>query len=230
MPASESCFSASSRFGGVEAPRLHGARQFRIERGDRNRDLGEVALGHPGQNVDVAHHQRRFGDDADGMAGAFQHLEDSAHDLSLALDRLVGVGVGADRDHPGFVAGGGELLLEQRRRLGLHEQLRLEIQPRREAEIGMRRSGEAVDAAVLAAAIGIDRAVEADVWGIVAGDHLARGVDTDTGLERRQLFQALPAVIESDARLGLVTAAGIGLCAPPSPSRAIDGDAKLGEI
>ena len=169
MPASESCFSASSRFGGVEAPRLHGARQLRIERGHGDPDLGEVALGHARENVDVARHQRRLGDDADGMAGALQHFENAAHDFALALDRLIGIGVGADRDHPRLVARRSQLLLEQRRRIGLREQLGLEVEPRRQAEIGMRRPREAIDAAVLAAAIGIDRAVEADVGRIRCG-------------------------------------------------------------
>ncbi|KAH2821212.1 hypothetical protein KXV85_002907, partial [Aspergillus fumigatus] len=71
--------------------RLHGARQFRIERRHRQRDLGKVALGHAREDVDIARHQRRFGDDADGMAGPLQHFENAAHDLHVALDRLIGV-------------------------------------------------------------------------------------------------------------------------------------------
>ena len=37
------------------------------------------------------------------MRGSLQHLENAAHDLPLALDRLIGIGVGADRDHARFV-------------------------------------------------------------------------------------------------------------------------------
>src|SRR5882757_7427588 len=94
----------------------------------------------------------------------------------------------------------------------------------------MRRPCEAIDATVLATAIGIDRAVEADVGGLVAGDHLARGVDADRGLERRQLLKALPAVVEDDARLGLIATAGVGLRAPASPALLVDGDRQLREI
>src|SRR6187402_274730 len=83
---------------------------------------------------------------------------------------------------------------------------------------------------MLAAAIGIDRAVEADIGGFVAGDHLAGGVDTDGGLERRQVFETLPAIVEGDARLGLKAAAGVGLRAPPSPALAVDGDRQLREV
>ena len=82
---------------------------------------------------------------------------------------------------------------------------------------------------MLAAAIGIDGAIEADIGRLVARDHLSRGIDFHGGLERRQLIEALPAIVEGDARLGLVTAAGIGLRAAPAPPLAIDRDRKLGE-
>ena len=188
------------------------------------RDLGQIALRHPLENVDVARHQRRFGDDADGMAGPLQHFENAAHDFVLALDRLIGIGVGADRDHARLVTRCRQFLLEQFRRVGLGEQLRFEIEPGRKSEIGVRRPREAVDAAVLAAAIGIDRAVEADIGRVVAGDDLARGIQPYRGLERRQIFQALPAIVEGDPRLGLEPAAVVGLRAAAAPPLAFDGD------
>ena len=43
--------------------------------------------------------QRRLGHDADRMAGALQHFQNAAHHLILPLDRLVWIGIGADRDH-----------------------------------------------------------------------------------------------------------------------------------
>ena len=67
----------------------------------------------------------------------------------------------------------------------------------------MGRPRKAVDAAVLAAPVRIDRAVKADIGRIVAGDDLARGIERDRGLERRQFIEALPAVVEGDPRLGL---------------------------
>ena len=112
------------------------------------------------------------------------------------LDRLVGIGVGADRDGPRLVAGLGQLLLQQLRRVRLDEQLRFEIEPGRQPHVGVRRPGEAVGAAVLAAAIGVDRAVEGDVGRLVAGDDLARPLDLHLGLERRQLLERAPAVVE----------------------------------
>ena len=51
----------------------------------------------------------------------------------------------------------------------------------------------------------------------------------DRGLERRQFFEALPAIVEGDPRLGLEAAAGIGLRAAAAPPLAIDRDRKLGK-
>src|SRR3981081_3118184 len=77
---------------------------------------------------------------------------------------------------------------------------------------------KAVGAAVLAAAVGIDRAVERDVGRIVAGDDLAGGVDRDRGLERRQILQALPAVAVALARQRLEAAARVRLRAAAAPA------------
>ena len=34
-----------------------------------------------GEDVEIAQHQSRFGDDADRMTGPLQHFQDAAHDL-----------------------------------------------------------------------------------------------------------------------------------------------------
>ena len=83
----------------------------------------------------------------------------------------------------------------------------------------MGRPREAVDAAVLAAAVGIDRAIEGDIGQVVAGDDLAGGIDGHGGLERRQLLEALPAIVECDPRQRLVTAGCIRLRAAAAPAR-----------
>src|ERR1039457_4086849 len=90
----------------------------------------------------------------------------------------------------------------------------------------MGRARVAVNAAVLAAAIGIDRAVETDVGRIVAGDDLAGGVGLHRGLERRQFVERPPAVVEGDARQWLVAAGGIGLRAAAAPAFVVDDQAK----
>jgi hypothetical protein len=52
---------------------------------------------------------------------------------------------------------------------------------------------------MLAAAVRIDRAIEGDIGRVVTGDDLAGGIDRDCRLERRQIFDLLPTVIEGDA-------------------------------
>src|SRR3546814_8805189 len=92
-----------------------------------------------------------------------EHLDYRPRDAPLALDRLITVGIGADRERSDLVAPLGEFGAEQLCRIGFGEQLALEIEPRRQVVKGVRRAREAIDAAMLAAAIGVDRAVEADV-------------------------------------------------------------------
>src|ERR1700680_5219401 len=82
---------------------------------------------------------------------------------------------------------------------------------------------------MLAAPVRIDRTVEADIGRIVAGDDLAGGIDRDRGLERRQFLEALPAVVECQARFSLETAAGVGLRAAAAPPLALDRDGELGK-
>src|SRR5438132_1595481 len=153
--------------------------------------------------IPAADNWRSVSSRREGVA-AREHFENAAHDLVTAVDRLVRIGVGADRNRARLIVWRGKLALEQFRRLRLHEQLGFEIEPRREPEIGVGRSRETIDAAVLAAAIGIDRTIEADIGRIVAGDDLARRIDRHARGERRQILETLPAVVEADAGLRLV--------------------------
>ena len=91
----------------------------------------------------------------------------------------------------------------------------------------MGRARETVDAAMLATPVRIDRTVEADIRRIVAGDHLARGIECDRGLERRQFIEALPAVVERHARLSLEAAAAVGLRTAAAPPLTLDRDRKF---
>ena len=203
----------AQRGNGFDAPlgrggaRLERSRELAIERRHRHRHRRQAFLRHLGQDVDVALDQRRFGDDGDGMPGLAQHFENAAHDLEFAFGRLVGIGVGAERDRRAAIGGLGELGPEQPRRLGLDQYPAFEIEPGRQAQIGVGRAREAIDAAMLAAAIGVDRTVERDVGGIVARDDGLGGVD---GIERvalgRLLVGRAPAVVERLALLGLEAA------------------------
>ncbi|MEI9888209.1 MAG: hypothetical protein WDN08_17270 [Rhizomicrobium sp.] len=142
----------------------------------------------------------------------------------FSLDRLIGIGVGADGDDLGDVAGRRQFLGQQLGGIGLGEQARFEIGAGRHAEIGVGRAREAVDAAMLAAAIGIDRLVERDVRRLVAGDDGAGGVADDLGAQggRGTVLGApavIPAVVDQDAFLGLVAPhrVGKGAAAPQEP-------------
>src|SRR4030088_482069 len=93
----------------------------------------------------------------------------------------------------------------------------------------MGRPGKTVDAAMLTTPVGVDRTVEADIRRIVAGDDLARGIDRDRGLERRQFVEALPAVVECNARFSLEASTGVGLRATAAPPLALDRARQFGK-
>ena len=222
MPALDSCRSASSRRGGVAARGSMMRASFGSSVVTESATLTRLRL------AMRARMSRSRSTSADlvtmptGWPARSSTSRMRAHDPVAPLDRLIGIGVGADRDDARLVAGRRQFALQQLRRVRLHEQLGFEIEPGRQAEIGVGRPREAIDAAVLAAAIGIDRAVEGDVRRIVAGDDLARRVDRHRGLERRQFVEALPAVVEGDARERLVAAGGIRQRAAAAPALAVD--------
>ncbi len=124
--------------------------------------------------------------------------------LQLALDRLVGIGVGAHRDRRrAGTSARRARAVSSLAASGLNRILVSKSRPGEQAEIGVGRPGEAVDAAVLAAAIGVDRAVEGDVGRGVARDDGARGVVRQRRAQRRQLVlvEDVPAVGRTDLLL-----------------------------
>ena len=129
------------------------------------------------------------------MMKALQHLQQAAGDLQLPLDGLVGVGVGAELDELGHIAGARQLLLEQLDRIGLVKKFALEVQSRGQVQVGMRGAREAIDAAVFAAAVGIDGLIEGNVGRIVVRDDAARGFGAHGRRDRRVLDLAPPAIV-----------------------------------
>ena len=85
------------------------------------------------------------------MVALAQHVQHLAREPALALARLIGIRVDADGDVFRDVARPRQLAQQQVRRVHLGLQATLEVQARRQAEIGMRGPREGVDAAVLAA-------------------------------------------------------------------------------
>ena len=101
----------------------------------------------------------------------------------------------------------GKLAREQLRRVGLGEDARFEIGAGRKTEIGVRRPREAIDAAMLATLVRIDRAVEGYIGRGVARDDGARGIAQHLGLQRRRLLvRGRPAVVDQHPGLALVAA------------------------
>ena len=109
--------------------------------------------------------------------GFSQYLDHAAGEAFVAFDWLVGIGVGTEVDGGRDVTTLAELLAQQRDRIALGEDLRLEIETGRKVQVRMRRPRVAIDAAVLTAAIGVDRLLEADVGRIVVRNDRARLLD-----------------------------------------------------
>src|SRR5690606_28505934 len=74
------------------------------------------------------------------------------------------------------------------------DQPRFEIQPRREIQIGMARPGEAINAAVLATAVGVDGTIETDIGRTVVVDSRARALEANLGSLCRRRLLPLPAI------------------------------------
>jgi hypothetical protein len=77
------------------------------------------------------------------MPAFAQHLEHLAREAVFALARLVRVGVDADRNVLGFVAGMGQLAPQQLGCVDLGEQAGFEVETGRQAEIAVRRARKA---------------------------------------------------------------------------------------
>ena len=164
--------------------------------GDAEHDGDEIVAGQFLQHIKVAQHQGVLGDDAHRMAALGGDLQNGAGDAQPLLDRLVGVGVGAHGNGAAAVGPGAELLDEPLPHVGLVEDLGFKIEPRREVQIGVRGPGEAIHAAVLAALVGVDGAVEGHIRGGVAGDQAHGAVREELGGGRGlRLLPQVPAIV-----------------------------------
>ena len=164
------------------------------------------------------------------MARLAQHLDQRTRDLQFALNRLITVGDRADDDHARPVAGPYQLLAQQRRQPVLGNDHRLEVQPRRQPEVAVRRPRVAVAAAMLAAAVGIDGMVEGDVGRIVGHDGAARVLPAHLGLRLGRLtlqgvIPGLPAIVERGACIALEAVRH-----PRGRAAALQGGQREGEL
>ena len=175
---------------------LHRAPHVFVERGHREGD-GDAAVGRQlGQDVEVAGDERALRDDAHGIAELGEHVQAPAGELKPPLDRLIRIGHTTHREQPGLPRPARQLGPQQLRGARLDEDARLEIEPGRQAEVLVRGPRVAVDAAVLAAAVGIHAAVERHVGTRVRRDDRPGGV---VEIERRHAV----------CRRGIVGVAGL---------------------
>ena len=176
----------------------------------------------PREQIEVTQNEGRFGDDRDGVVGAIEHFEDGTREPMLALDRLIGVGDGTERDDLGNIARSTQFAFEQCGGVDLGVEFGFEIEAGGMAKIAMRGTREAIDAAVLATPIGVDRLLEADVGAVVTGDDALGRLAVNLGLERGKVAQALPAVVERLASFMFKPANLVGARAPPASAFGID--------
>ncbi|ALP40116.1 hypothetical protein WL1483_697 [Aeromonas schubertii] len=119
------------------------------------------------------------------------------------LGRLVGIGIGADADHPGPVGGASKLGAQQLGGVAFGEDPRLEVEARGELQVGVAGAGIAVDAAVLAPLIRIDGGIEGHIGRAVVADDAACLNLAYPGRRGRACRFLPPAVIDGlDALLG----------------------------
>ena len=96
-PRIDQCADGVEAALGRRRARFHHARQIAVQHGHRQADLRQFLFRHGAEDIDVAGNQARFGDDADRVVMGCQHFEYPPCQFVVALDRLIGVGIGAYR-------------------------------------------------------------------------------------------------------------------------------------
>ena len=137
----------------------------------------------------------------------------------LFLDRLIGIGVRANRNGGDLVFLRRQLSFQHLGCLGPCDQPRLEIQARRQPQIGMAWPRETIDTTVFAPAIRVDRPVKRQVRRLVVADHGARNFNAHLGAQDRQrVIIARPSIGHSADGQRLEPARAVAGCAPSGQS------------
>jgi hypothetical protein len=202
-------------------PRLHPPCQIVVQRGDADRYGGQPLGRHGCQKVKVALDQRPARGDPDRMAKGRKHPQHPAQDGMVTLHRLVGIGVRPDRQWRGPVAWSPQFLIKHPGDAGPGDQPGFEVEPRRQVQKGMGRPGIAVDAAMLAAPVGVERPVERQVGRGLPGDRRPWPFDPHLGPDQAVLLGDVPAVVKGIAVRGLEPAGAVAV--GPAPAQALAG-------
>ena len=119
-------FKPPFRRGGA---RLHLAGEFPVHRGDRHTHARQPLLRHWRKDINVALDQGRFRQQADGVIVRREDFQKLAREALLPLDRLVGIGIHAQRNRADNITGTRELALQQVHSICLAEQLAFKVEP-----------------------------------------------------------------------------------------------------
>ena len=132
-----------------------------------------------------------------------QRLQNPSHGPILALDRLVRVGVRSHCNDRRAIGLGPKLPFQNLGSLRPSDEPRFKVESRRKSEKGVCGTRKAVDAAMFASPVGIDRLIETYVRRAVARDHAPRPLDCHFGAQRRKDIFDWPAVVKGLALLRL---------------------------
>ena len=138
----------------------------------------------------------------------------------MLLDWLVRVGVSPKCNRPDGITVLGQGGMEELGGVRLGEEPAFEIDARRKVVEGVRWPCEAINAAMLASTIGVDRAIEADVGGAVAGYYALRPLDSYRRPSRRnavEYFNFIEPIAVLDALLQVeARRSGVAGCTAPT--------------
>ena len=209
---------------GNRGARFHGALQFRVQCGDRNKDHGCLMPRKLREQVRVPGHREVFGDHRRRVAKLGEHLQAPAGQAKAALGGLVAVGNAAQRDGGRRPARRHQLAAKQFGRVLLDQDTRFKVQPGGKPEVLVRRARITVGAPVLAPAVRVDAVREAHVGAVVPGDDGAGGIPEKPGL-RAWIVRIRRQVIRREGkRLEAVRGVG-GAAAPPDGYQICHGSA-----
>jgi hypothetical protein len=153
-----------------------------------------------------------------------QQFENGAGNPPIFLDRLEWVGVRTKRDGSDRIAWLRKSGMEELGGVGLGEQPALEIDAGRQVMECVGGPGEAIDATMLAAAIGVDRTIESNVRRSVSGYDAFRPFNRNGGPPERNSIQASDCVQPIAVRDALlqVEARRSGIADCPAPTDRLD--------
>lgn len=163
---------------------FHFGGQFVVERGDADGHMDGMVSGQFLQVIEIAENEAAFGDDGNGLSGLCHDFEASAGDLEFGFDGLIAVGHAGHDDGLAGPLGFGEFFAEEIGCVGLGDDACFKVQAGGQAEVFVGGSGVAVDAAMLASAVGIEGPTEADVGRLDVVDDRACAVSEDFGADR----------------------------------------------